>query len=114
MEYAYNNIVHSFTSKTSFKIIKGNPKIPLLLQTHESIFTTNIVPQAKPHSRLLKGILRFLSSCEHMKVYLSLQMNMCIMFDICSEYAFMTDAKKHKLRQGLVPIKKKAHRLQGR
>ena len=39
--YAYNNAVHTSTSKAPFEIIKVGPTLPLSLRTHDKIFATN-------------------------------------------------------------------------
>ena len=41
VEYAYNNTIHSSTSKTSFEVIDGRPQLPLILKPHKKIFATN-------------------------------------------------------------------------
>ena len=41
VEYAYNNTVHSSTSKNPFEIIEGKPKPPMLLKTKHNIFAAN-------------------------------------------------------------------------
>ncbi|MCO5556776.1 hypothetical protein L7F22_010329 [Adiantum nelumboides] len=38
VEYAYNNTMHSSTSKALFKIVKGGKKVPLILHTKDKIF----------------------------------------------------------------------------
>ena len=38
VEYAYNNIVHSSTSKAPFQIVEGGKKVPPTLLTKEKIF----------------------------------------------------------------------------
>ena len=41
MEYAYNNTIHSSTSKTPFEVIEGRPRLPLILKPHNKIFATD-------------------------------------------------------------------------
>ena len=41
MEFAYNNTVHTSTGKSSFKIIEGWPKLPLILKLHKKIFAAD-------------------------------------------------------------------------
>ena len=41
VEYAYNNTVHSSTSKIPFEIIEGKPKPPMLLKMKYNIFVTD-------------------------------------------------------------------------
>ncbi|MCO5584102.1 hypothetical protein L7F22_038025 [Adiantum nelumboides] len=38
VEYAYNNIVHTSTSKAPFEIVEGGKKSPPILQTKDKIF----------------------------------------------------------------------------
>ena len=35
------NIIHNSIAKASFEVIEGQPKLPLLLRTHNNIFATN-------------------------------------------------------------------------
>ena len=41
VEYAYNNTIHSSTGKTQFEVIKGRPRLPLILKPHNKIFIAN-------------------------------------------------------------------------
>ncbi|MCO5583735.1 hypothetical protein L7F22_037649 [Adiantum nelumboides] len=41
VEYAYNNTIHTSTSKTPFEVIEGRPRLPLILKPHEKIFAAD-------------------------------------------------------------------------
>ena len=41
VEYAYNNTVHTSTGKVPFEIIKGRPKLPIILKPHDKIFAAD-------------------------------------------------------------------------
>ena len=38
VEYAYNNTIHTFTGKTPFEIVKGRPKVPLMVKYLTNVF----------------------------------------------------------------------------
>ena len=41
LEYAYNNIVHTSTGKAPFEIIKGRPKLPLIVKMLGHVFAAD-------------------------------------------------------------------------
>ena len=41
VQYAYNNTIHSSTSKTPFEVIEGRPQLPLILKPHYKTFAAN-------------------------------------------------------------------------
>ena len=41
VEYAYNNTIHTSTSKTPFEIIEGRPKLPLMVKYLSNVFAAN-------------------------------------------------------------------------
>ena len=41
VEYAYNNTIHTSTGKTSFDIVKGNPKVPLMVKYLSNVFVVD-------------------------------------------------------------------------
>ena len=41
VEYAYNNTIHTSTGKTPFEIVKGRPKLPLMVKYLSNVFATD-------------------------------------------------------------------------
>ena len=41
VEYVYNNTIHNSISKTSFEVIEGRPRLPLILKPHNKIFAAD-------------------------------------------------------------------------
>ena len=41
VEYAYNNTIHTSTSKTPFEIVEGRPKLPLMVKYLGNVFAAD-------------------------------------------------------------------------